>query len=169
MRRLLLILVSTLAIQIVPVGAVAQSQANFSLRENIASAKAIKDVVATSTRIPIRKTYHEMDKEEANIVRSLYTEMAANDEPPFPKHGLEPLVRMLHKAQSKLLVTGELYLVADVDADGNVVTVTAYGSPSADMAKVAASVLALERFKPALCNAVPCSQRFPFALRFAVE
>lgn len=146
-----------------------QSIGPFSLREDIASAKAIRDVIAQSTTIPIRKRYSEMTQSEKDVIRGFYTSMGPTDEPPFPAAGLEPLVRALHKAQSKLLVSGDLYLVAEVDANGDAQSVTAYGSPDPDMTKFAASALLLQKFKPALCKGTPCSQRFPFSLRFALH
>ena len=147
----------------------AQEFKTFSLRENLASAKAFQEVIATSSTIPLRKPYSLMNETETAAVRSLYIDMGHSDEPPFPKNGLEPLVRLLHQAQSKLLVAGDLYLIADVNAEGDVSAVTAYGSPSPEMTKFAASALVLEKFKPALCKSVPCSQKFPFALKFAVN
>ena len=146
-----------------------QSIGPFSLREDIASAKAIKDVIAKSTMIPLRKRYSEMTQPEKDVIHSLYTSIGPTDEPPFPEAGLEPLVRALHRAQSKLLVTGDLYLVAEVDANGEAQSVTAYGSPDPDMTKFAASALLLQKFKPALCIGTPCAQKFPFSLGFAVR
>ena len=64
---------------------------------------------------------------------------------------------------------GDLYLVAEVDANGEAQSVTAYGSPDPDMTKFAASALLLQKFKPALCTGTPCAQKFPFSLGFAVH
>lgn len=147
----------------------AQSPGPYELRHDMTSARAIRDVIAISSRIPLRRTFESMLAEERTALRDFYTDMKDSDEPPFPAMGLEPLVRALHKAQSRLLVSGDLYLVADVDSNGDVQTVTAYGSPSPEMTKIAASALALQKFKPALCGGVPCSQKFPFALGFKVE
>lgn len=146
-----------------------ESVGPFALREDIASVQAIKDVIAQSTKVPLRKRYAEMTQTEKDVIRAFYTSMGPTDEPPFPEAGLEPLVRALHRAQSKLLVQGDLYLVADVDANGQTQSVVAYGSPDPNMTKFAASVLVLQKFKPALCAGTPCAQKFPFSLKFVVE
>lgn len=146
-----------------------QSVGPFALRDDLASAKAIKDVIAQSTKIPFRKRYADMTQAEKDVVRAFYTSMGPTDEPPFPEAGLEPLVRALHRAQSRLLVEGDLYLVADVDANGDATSVAAYGSPDPNMTKFAASALVLQKFKPALCAGIPCAQKFPFSLKFVVQ
>lgn len=147
----------------------AESVGPFALREDIASVSAIKDVIAQSSRIPLRKRYADMTQPERDVIRGFYTSMGPTDEPPFPETGLEPVVRALHRAQAKLLVQGELYLVVDVDTSGEARSVVAYGSPDPHMTKFAASVLMLQKFKPALCAGTPCAQKFPFTLKFVVE
>lgn len=146
-----------------------ESSGRYVLREDLASAKAIKDVIVRSTAVPLLKRYGDMTPQEKDVIRGFYTSMGPADEPPFPDVGLEPLVKALHRAQSKLLVTGDLYLVAEVDPNGEAQSVTVYGSPSPEMTKFAASALLLQKFKPALCAGTPCAQNFPFSLRFVLH
>jgi hypothetical protein len=146
-----------------------QAAGPFSLRQDFRSAAAIKDVIAQSSKLPLRKRYGEMTAEEKAVIRRFYTDMGPDDEPPFPEAGMERLIRTLHEAQSHLRVTGNLYLVADVDSKGDVQSVAAYGSPDPEMTRVAASVIVLEKFKPALCAGIPCAQKFPFSLRFELR
>lgn len=95
--------------------------------------------------------------------------MNKRDEPPFPADGLKPLLHAISKGQSKLLVRGELRLVADVGPDGSVLSVQALGSPSTEMTEFAASVLVLTKFKPAVCKGQPCKMQFPLYLNFDVR
>jgi hypothetical protein len=47
--------------------------------------------------------------------------------------------------------------------------VKAWGSPSPEMTKFAASVLLLTRFKPAICGGQKCRMDFPLKYLFIVD
>ncbi|HJV62920.1 MAG TPA: hypothetical protein VJ743_18365 [Albitalea sp.] len=147
----------------------AQSPPQFSLRDDAQTARAIRDVIARSQHIPFDKRYADLSSEQKDGLRSLYKDMGPADEPPFPRDGLAPLVRLLQKGQSKMLVTGPLYLIVDVSAEGEAEAVKAIGSPSPEMTQFAASVMLLTKYKPALCAGTPCKQQYPFALQFDVR
>jgi hypothetical protein len=99
-------------------------------------------------------------------VHRWYESIAPGDEPPFPLDGLKPVV---WKGQAKLLGTGELFLIATVEANGVVAQVKAIGSPSPEMTKFASTVLLLTKFKPAVCAGRPCKMDFPLWYSFRVE
>jgi hypothetical protein len=126
-------------------------------------------VLAWTTAIPMNLRYEEMNAEQQAAVKSQYESLGGSDEPPFPEAGLAPLIRAMHQAQAKLLVSGELYLVADIDSKGLPSSVAAYSSPNPEMTRVAAQILMLTRFKPAKCAGQPCSQQFPLRLDFKVR
>lgn len=149
--------------------AFAQSPGPYTLRSDLATAKAIPEVIARSAHLPLSKRYQDMTETERDVIRGFYTAMAPNDEPPFPKHGLGLIVKSLYAAQSRLLVSGSLYLVVDISSEGNATSVTAYGSPSPEMTKFAASLMLLTKYKPALCSGRPCAEKFPFSLAFEVQ
>jgi hypothetical protein len=149
--------------------AAAQSPGRFVLREDLATAKAIRNEVARSRKIPFNKRYDELTPEQKALLLSMYDSTDPGDEPPFPVDGIGPPTRAIVKAQSKLLVTGELDLIVDVSAEGEATSVRAIGSPSPEMTRFAASVLLLTRFKPARCAGVPCAQEYPFYLEFSVK
>ncbi len=131
--------------------------------------EAFPFVIGHSSGLPLDKRYEDMTGSERAAVRNWYTKMGPGDEPPFPAHGLAPIIRALSEGIGKLQVTGDLYLIVDVSSSGEPVSATAYGSPSPEMARFAASVLLLTRFKPALCHWRPCAQKFPFNLHFELE
>lgn len=149
--------------------AAAQSPGRFVLREDVATAKLIPNEVARSTKIPFNKRYNELTPEQKAFLLSMYEGFDPEDEPPFPVDGLGPPTRAIVKAQSRLLVTGLLYLIVDVSAEGEATSVSAVGSPSPEMTKFAASVMLLTKFKPAMCAGVPCAQKYPFHLDFSVR
>ena len=129
----------------------------------------IRRYLVEGRRIPNNKRYDELTADEKASVNRYYERIEPGDEPPFPTDGLRPIDSALLKAQAKLLVSGELFLVASVGTDGQVTEVKTIGSPSPDMTQFAASVLMLTRFKPALCHGQPCRMEFPFRYLFRVE
>jgi hypothetical protein len=119
--------------------------------------------------IPINRSYHELTPEQRAIVHRWYENIAPGDEPPFPSSGLKSIHDAIRKGQTKLLVTGELFLIATVEATGEVAEVKTFGSPSPEMTKFAAAVLVLTKFKPAVCAGRPCKMDFPLWYSFRVE
>ena len=102
--------------------------------------------------------------------RGLHSNPVDIDESSHP--GLVELARCrsaIARAQQKLLVTGKLILVASVGPDGNVTEVKAIGSPSPEMTQAAASIVAVSKFKPAICKGQPCRMEFPFRFNFVVR
>ncbi|WP_417068083.1 energy transducer TonB [Niveibacterium terrae] len=124
---------------------------------------------AWSYRIPLNRRYSELTAEERKIVHAQYESLAVGDEPPFPLEGYKPLVQAMTALQKAMMVWGELSLIALIDAEGNPQSVSAYGSPSPEMTKAAATVLMLTKFKPAVCAGKPCAMEFPFRLDFRLK
>jgi outer membrane biosynthesis protein TonB len=110
-----------------------------------------------------------MSPEERDAIHRYYEKIETGDEPPFPAEGLRPVHGAVAKAQQKLLVTGQLILLASVGPDGNVTEVKAIGSPSPEMVQAAGSIVAFTKFKPALCKGKPCKMDFPFVFNFKVQ
>jgi hypothetical protein len=129
----------------------------------------IRQELTHGSGIPINKTWNELTPEEKASVNQFYESMGPGDEPPFPALGLKPIHRAMAKLQQALLVSGELYLMATVDRNGNVVQIKAIGNPDDEMTKAAATVLSITKFKPALCKGVPCQMDYPFRFSFNVK
>lgn len=158
----------------VAVGAAAQAQApapapapEYAIREtDPRTGSNIRRSLIKGSPIPINKRYEELSAEEKNSLNQSYESMGPGDEPPFPADGLKPIHQALAKAQQKLLVRGEIVLIATVAPDGNVAQVRAVGSPNAEMARFASTVLLLTKFKPARCKGEPCKMDYPFRFDF---
>jgi hypothetical protein len=118
--------------------------------------------------VPLNRTYPQLTAEQRALVHSWYESIAPGDEPPFPAEGTKPIHDALRKAQAKLLVSGELMLIATVEPNGEVSSVKAIGSPSPEMTKVAGTVVLLTKFKPAVCSGQPCKMEFPLWYEFRV-
>jgi len=119
--------------------------------------------------IPINRSYAELSSAERAKLHTWWEQIPDGDEPPFPTEGLKPIHDAVRQAQRRFLVTGELFLIATVEADGKVAGVKAIGSPSPEMTKFAATVLAVTKFKPAVCSGRPCRMDFPLRYLFRVE
>ncbi len=140
----------------------------YAIRETVPqTGTRIKQKIVWGSSIPINRTYSQLTDEQKQQVHALYEQIAPGDEPPFPMDGLRPILLAIWKGHAVRAITGKLTLVADVDATGTVTKVEVLEDPDPVLSRYAASVLLLTRFKPALCNAVPCQMQYP--LRFVLE
>jgi hypothetical protein len=119
--------------------------------------------------LPINRTYQQLSPEQRALVHSWYESIPPGDEPPFPAEGTKPVHDAVRKGQAKLLVKGELMLIATVEASGEVSSVKALGSSSPEMTKFASTILLLTKFKPAICAGQACKMDFPLWYEFRVE
>jgi hypothetical protein len=130
----------------------------------------IRKDVAWSTKIPLNRTYAELTTEQKDAFNKNYEPIAPGDEPPYPVDGLKPIVAAIIKGQEAYLAVGELRLLVTVGPDGKAKDVSAYGKvDNPGMAKFAASVLLLTKYKPAICKGSPCTMQFPFQLKLKVD
>lgn len=154
----------------VPLPVAAQQAPQYGIREDqprvgtLIRAYAVRPIA-----VPINQAWGELAPADKARWRQHYEAMADDDEPPFPVEGLKALFDPIRKAQAKLLVRGELFLVATVAGNGSVEQVQAHGSPDPQMTRFAAETLLLTRFKPAVCAGQPCRMDFPLRLQFNVE
>jgi Gram-negative bacterial TonB protein C-terminal len=122
--------------------------------------------ILSNQKIPLNKRYKEFNLEEKTALKSAYDLEFADDEPPFPEDGLRPLLTNISKAEECMQITGDLLLIADVNAAGKVTSVSVTKSPTPKFAKLVAQFLYITKFKPALCEGKPCDMQYPLALKF---
>jgi hypothetical protein len=123
---------------------------------------------ATISSFPYDKPYSQLSERDKQRLRALYEQMGPDDEPPFPLRGYKSIFKSLATVQSRLLVAGELDIAVIVDSEGNGTGVKVYKSPDPEMTKVVATLMMLERYKPALCKGAPCAQEFPLRMNFTL-
>jgi hypothetical protein len=116
--------------------------------------------------LPFDKTWGELSDSDKARVRGLYVNMAEDDEPPFPAKGFGSLMRSMATVQRQLQIEGMVDMGVIVGADGRATEIKVYKSPDPQLTRVIANVLVLEKYKPALCHGLPCSQEFPFRTSF---
>ncbi|KQV79767.1 hypothetical protein ASD15_17180 [Massilia sp. Root351] len=118
--------------------------------------------------LPYNKTYAQLSPDDKRMLRGLYEHMGPDDEPPFPLRGYKTIFKALSEIQGKMLVVGELDIAVMVDANGEGSSVTIYKAPDPEIARVVATLMMLEKYKPALCSGKPCEQAFPLRAHFSV-
>ena len=127
---------------------------------------SIRHYAVQGSAIPTNRRWHELTPEQQDQVRKLYEPMPPGSEPPFPADGLKPLYEALAQGQGVLQVSGEVTLVATVDASGEVQQVQVIGERIADMTAFATQVLMSVKFKPGLCQGQPCQMDYPLRIAF---
>jgi hypothetical protein len=117
--------------------------------------------------IPATEAYDKLTAEQRHAFRSLFTNLAESDEPPYPVEGLLPVAKALAFALSDGPVEGgELFLTVRVDENGEAQQTSVFATPSPRISREAAAVLMKTRYKPATCAGKPCTSEFPFMARF---
>ncbi|HSH89321.1 MAG TPA: hypothetical protein VK996_05015 [Ramlibacter sp.] len=136
----------------------------FVIRQDMADTGSnIRRPVATGS-VPFDKRYDELTAEQQANVRSLYQQLGPRDEPPFPVNGLATVYKAISTAQNLLHVQGNLSMFVEIDAKGEPQSVKVFESPDPKMTRAVASILMLEKYKPALCDGTPCAMGFPVRL-----
>ena len=144
-----------------------EARPRYSLKQDQPSTgTSIPREVLRGSVLPLDKGYREFSAAERSFVKSQYEAMEPNDEPPFPVNGLRPIYKLIATGQQKLLVTGRMVLVAEINEQGEATSVSAFQSPDPEMTKFVATVLMLQKYKPAVCNGSPCKMQFPFRMEF---
>lgn len=144
-------------------------EAVYRIKDETHLGSNIPRTIVTSSIVPINLRYAQLSDQHKAALRSQYEAMAPDDEPPFPADGLKPLYDALWRVHHKLLVRGELSLIATVMPDGSVSQVQALRSPDPELTRGAAALLMATPFKPAVCHGQPCRMDFPLKMRFTVK
>ena len=119
--------------------------------------------------IPFDKAYHQMTQDEQLRVKSAYRMLRDGDEPPFPARGLREIFISFHKAANAWQGTGVLHMDVLVDSQGDAESVTVHAAPYPDMKALAAQILMVEKYKPAVCSGKPCAMAYPFKINFTMK
>jgi hypothetical protein len=123
----------------------------------------IKRDIRWESKIPLKKTYGELNPEQKAELHALYTTMPEGDEPPFPAEGMWAIFNAVRNAQRIAQARGEINMVVTVGPDGKAVKVESFGNESSQrMTEVTQQILLLTRYKPAVCSGQPCIMQFRF-------
>lgn len=123
-----------------------------------------KQPIVLAGTIPLDERYAELTTEQKNKLKAPYEKMGDNDEPPFPLNGLRPLYAALGKVHEKLnlFYKGPVTMYVQIDSKGNPGAMNLVEAPDPEMGQALANIMALQKFKPALCKGIPCSMPYMF-------
>jgi len=126
-------------------------------------------VITSLLRIHPRQSYDQLSNTDKSLFRTLFNDLDASVEPPYPRLGLRRILDPIYYTQNKQQQQGLLDLVARIDRLGQVQKVVFYSTPSKAMSKQVAYILFNTKFKPALCASEPCDALFPLLAKFSNE
>ncbi len=123
----------------------------------------------TKLGVPLNLRWEQLNDAQKAVVRGWYVDMPADDEPPYPRAGLRPVIEAVWRGQQRMLDTGDLLVVATVDGRGEVQEARAFGTLNKELVDYISRVVMQTRFKPAVCGGAPCRMDFPLNVRLLVE
>lgn len=129
----------------------------------------IKDVVSRWDVYPLDKPYERFTDEEKARLRAFYESMPEGDEPPFPKHGFEPLLQQMAIVVGRMNYQGLVSLHISIDETGKATKVDFMAYDNFEAAKAVARLLVNTPYKPAVCSGKPCAMQFPFYTQLTVQ
>jgi hypothetical protein len=145
-------------------GKEAADQPRYGIREDLAETGSnIRRNLVTGS-LPFDKRYDELTPGQQALFRSQYVQLGPRDEPPFPATGLATVYKAISVAQGALQVQGKLSMFVAISSTGEPISVSVYESPDPRITRAVASILMLEKYKPALCDGTPCQMGFPVRL-----
>ena len=114
----------------------------------------------------IGKKYEELNQAEKQWIRKQYVNMPADDEPPYPLNGFEPIIQQISNFQQIIYTEGKLKLEISVDSTGTAKSVSILQTPNEKMSNFVVAVFMNEKYKPAVCGGVVCRMSIPFEIVF---
>ncbi len=124
---------------------------------------------AYGSLVPYTKGYRELTDEQKQVVRSDFPLLQDDEDPPYPLHGPQAIIRAMTQMPQSIARAGVTYLNVKIGADGTPLEVTIVRAPTPEVGNSAGSVLLLSKFTPARCAGKPCAMIYPYRLRFDVD
>ena len=137
----------------------------YKLRGDAPTGTLIPTIDATSP-LPFNKNYVALSEKQQDIVKAKYENLGENDTPPFPARGLKTIYEPVIGANKSLGKTGKLKLIAIINKDGYVDTISVEETPSVALSKRAIRALRDTKFDAASCDGTPCEMTFPMEIEF---
>ncbi|CAN5391463.1 hypothetical protein BH10PSE17_BH10PSE17_09440 [soil metagenome] len=126
----------------------------------------VRQALVTSP-LPFDRSYAELTPEQREALKSLYTGLAPDVEPPFPEDGLKSMSQSLIDISHRLSAPAHLVGLVNVDGNGNAKSLTVTESTNPSVTRVVGLAMMKLKYKPASCNGAPCDMPFPIRLDFA--
>ena len=145
------------------IAALAQDTQVYRYRDTVAIATSnLRRTVYLTANVPYDREFAELTSDQQARVRSVYNDLSAADQPPWPKGGLRVVLKDLVRQMSSFRSTdsGPIMAVARVNAQGTVDKVEVYKSPSDSITSAASKALFNTPFAPARRGGAPVAMDF---------
>ena len=110
--------------------------------------------------VPFDKTYAALTPAQKAVLNQDYENLAAGDEPPFPRYGVRHLIQPLMPYIETYGPVGPVVASVEVDAKGDAKVVKVFESPDPQLTRILGGAMALEKYKPATCHGEPCQTAY---------
>lgn len=148
---------------------IAAAEGEYTAKGHIGQLAMFATPKVLSIPVPPEKSYEELTSEQQQRIKSVYTILQDDDEPPYPLGGTKTMYLLMSKVQEVAPTEAILNMMAIVDKNGNGVEVMILKSPSPEMSRYAVMVLMQQKYKPAKCAGQPCAMAFPLRINFTLE
>jgi hypothetical protein len=142
--------------------ALAQTKETYTMKEDQARVGSNLRRENIFAQVPPEKNYGDLTEEQKNQVKSAYASMGPDDEPPYPIGGPGASLKAAVEIVQRLQSTGMIDIGVTINASGKPESIKVYETPDAATAKAVATVLVMQKYKPAMCKGQPCTQEYPF-------
>jgi hypothetical protein len=139
-------------------------QGNYAIKVEQTRSHIRRDA-AVGLSVPPQLAYAALTPAQQWTVKQPYRILQEDDEPPYPLAGSGAVVKAFMEVQQKMRMDGYFQLSVLVGADGQCESVNINQAPDAKLGELAASILMLSKFKPAVCAGKPCAMRYPIGMR----
>lgn len=146
-----------------------QAQPTYPLKEAFSRTGTQIQVEILRSPIPFDKSYEELSAEQLGVLRSKYSHLGDNDEPPFPEGGMASIGREIARLPHKVLTQGLVVITVRVDEKGEGQSVSIHKTPDDGLAKSIAAIVTQAKYKPAKCAGTPCAMDFPFIFEVGAQ
>jgi hypothetical protein len=148
----------------VAAGSAMAQQLPYRITDTIVGSVIPQDIIRSSA--PIEGRYSELTPEQKAAVASDYENLAAGDEPPYPLYGVRHLLAPVVRYVDADRPLGPLTASVVIDSQGKPGKITVYESSDQVLTRFVASQLAMEEYKPAMCQGQPCAMTYVLRLEF---
>ncbi|MET0983618.1 MAG: energy transducer TonB, partial [Telluria sp.] len=124
---------------------------------------------ATSLFPPAAK-WEELSEVQKNTLRTMYPALERGDDPPYPLYGTRELYQaVLRQTELHDGVFGTVNVLLMVGADGKPKQANIVATTNPQLAKVVATTMMVQKYKPASCQGKPCDMAYPVDLDYGIK
>ena len=119
--------------------------------------------------VPPQLPYARLTPEQQRIVKQSYGVLQTADEPPYPLAGDGAIAQSFVEIQETLLINAEFRFNVLIGEDGKPTGAEIFKAPTPELGRLAASIVMLAKFKPAVCAGKPCAMGYPVRFQLTLK